>query len=171
MALEWKWSEKCGTATFEQDLNGEKETYAVNLYVGNCFLIMIREFVKDGKEKYDIYSFFVSEEHMIRCMESGVLDGLVSIRINKAKCCNYKKIAALLIEHMNNIMIEVYEEGDYTWKDWRPACPVIPDIRMREIAEIAVSSLKNEEDFENFNAYADLTQEEMEYFGIYEEEE
>ena len=84
MAITWEWKEKCGTATFKRD----DDTYNVDLYVGNCFLIMIREFVEDGVDKYTLSSFFVDEEHMKRCLEDGIFtkwEKLTAIRINKAK--------------------------------------------------------------------------------------
>ena len=47
----------------------------------------------------------------------------------------------------------------------------IPDIRMRELAEMAVSCLCNEENIEDFVNEVDLTPEEIDYFGIDIEED
>jgi len=169
MAIEWEWSEKCGEATFRR----ETFTYTSNLYVGNCFLIMINEWKEDGKDKYALSSFFVDDDHMERCLKNGIFteyDKLVSITINKAKCRNYKKIVALLAEYLDDINISVYKDGEYTWKEYKAPEPTIPDIRMREIAELAISYLNDEFMLEDFMEDRDieLTEEEKKYFGIYE---
>lgn len=172
MAITWDFKDKCGEATFKRE---DGCTYNVNLYVGNCFLIMINEFVEDGVEKYALESFFADEEHMKRCLEDNIFSGystLTSISINKAKCRNYKKIVALLAEYMD-IDISVYTDGEYTWKEWKPAEPIIPDIRMRELAEQAICYLKDREELEDFCDEWDIEfdEEEKSYFGIYEEGE
>lgn len=172
MAIEWKWSAKCGEATFRRE---DGYTYNVNLYVGNCFLIMVYEYKDDGREKYNLSSFFVDEEHMERCLKNNIFseyETLTAITINKAKCRNYKKIVALLAEYMDDIDISVYKDGEYIWKEYAEPKPIIPDVRMREIAEQAVSCLCNEETIEDLVNDIDLTPEEMDYFGIdYEEDE
>lgn len=173
MAIEWEWSEKCGEATFRRETGF---TYTSNLYVGNCFLIMINEWKEDGKDKYALNSFFVDSQHMERCLKNGIFteyDKLVSITINKAKCRNYKKIVALLAEYMDDIDISVYKDGEYTWKEYKAPEPTILDIRMREIAELAISYLNDEFMLEDFMEDRDieLNEEEKEYFGIYDEED
>ena len=173
MAVEWKWSEKCGEVTFKRETGF---TYTSNLYVGNCFLIMINEWEEDGKGKYALNSFFVDSDHMERCLKNDIFteyDKLISIKINKAKCRNYKEIVALLAEYMDDIDISVYKDGEYTWKEYKAAEPTIPDIRMREIAELAISYLNDEFMLEDFMEDRDieLTEEEKEYFGIYDEED
>ena len=172
MAITWEWKEKCGTATFKR----EDETYSVDLYVGNCFLIMIREFVEDGVDKYTLSSFFVDEEHMKRCLEDGIFtkwEKLTAIRINKAKCRNYKKIVALIAEYMDDVEIVMYTDGEYTWKEWKGAEPIIPDIRMRELAETAISYIKDRDELEDFcdEWGIEFDEEEKSYFGIYDDEE
>ena len=173
MAIQWKWDEKCGEATFKLE---DGYTYNVDLYVGNCFLIMIREFVEDGTEKYMLESFFADEEHMERCLKDNIFSGyskLMSITINKAKCRNYKKIVALLAEYTDNVEIVVYTDGEYTWKEWKRAEPLIPDIRMRELAEQAICYLKDRDELEDFAEEwgVEFDEEEKSYFGIYDEEE
>ena len=173
MAVEWKWSEKCGEVTFKRETGF---TYTSNLYVGNCFLIMINEWEEDGKGKYALNSFFVDSQHMERCLKNNIFteyDKLISIKINKAKCRNYKKIVALLAEYMDDIDISVYKDGEYTWEEYKSPEPTIPDIRMREIAELAISYLNDEFMLEDFMEDRDieLTEEEKEYFGIYDEED
>lgn len=174
MAVEWKWNEKCGTATFRRE---DGYTYDTNLYIGNCFLIMINEWKEDGKDKYALSSFFVDADHMERCLKNDIFSGydkLTAITINKAKCRNYKKIVALLAEYMDDIDISIYKDGEYTWREYKEPEPTIPDIRMREIAEKAVWGLHvNGGDWEEELADADLdlTPEEMDYFGIYYEED
>ena len=173
MAIQWEWSEKCGEATFRRETGF---TYTSNLYVGNCFLIMINEWKEDGKDKYALSSFFVDSDHMERCLKNNIFteyDKLISIKIKKAKCRNYKKIVALLAEYMDDIDISVYKDGEYTWKEYKAPEPTIPDIRMREIAELAISYLNDEFMLEDFMEDRDieLNEEEKEYFGIYDEED
>ena len=170
MAIEWEWSKKCGKATFTRE---DGYTYTSNLYVGNCFLIMINEWEEDGKGKYALNSFFVDSQHMERCLKDNIFteyDKLISITINKAKCRNYKEIVALLAEYLDDIDISVYKDGEYTWKEYKSPEPTIPDIRMREIAELAISYLNDEFMLEDFMEDRDieLTEEEKKYFGIYE---
>lgn len=173
MAIEWKWSAKCGEATFRRE---DGYTYNVNLYVGNCFLIMVYEYKDDGREKYNLSSFFVNEEHMERCLKNNIFseyETLTAITINKAKCRNYKKIVALLTEYMDDVEISVYKDGDYTWRESKEPHPVIPDMRMREIAETAISFMKDEYFLDDFleDTGLNFTEEEKEYFGIYYEED
>ena len=169
MAITWHWDEKCGEATFRRE-NGS--TYNVDLYVGNCFLIMIYEFKEDGVDKYTLSSFFVDDGHMERCLKDNIFTGyekLVSISINKAKCRNYKKIVVLLTEYMDDVEIKVYKDGDYTWREFKEPQPVISDMRMREIAETAIDFMKDEYYIDDFleNTCLDLTAEEKEYFYIH----
>lgn len=170
MAIQWNWNEKCGTATFMRN-GGQK--YNANLYVGNCFLIMLNEWEEDGNGMYSLNSFFVDADHMKRCLEDGIFSGydtLISVRINKAKCRNYKKIVALLAEYLDNIDISVYKDGEYTWKEYAEAKPTIPEMRMREIAEVAVNFIWDNDMFEEFNDDIDFTATEKNYFGIYDNE-
>lgn len=115
MAIQWKWDEKCGTATFTQKLGDETKKYDLNLYVGNCFLIMISEWEENGRGKYSIGPFFLDAKHMESCMKnSNIFDKgwerMTAIRINKAKCRNCKKIVNLLKKYMNDLEITIYEE-------------------------------------------------------------
>lgn len=173
MAITWKWNEKCGEATFRRE---DGYTYNVNLYVGNCFLIMINEYEEDGEEKYSLSSFFVDADHMERCLKDNIFTGyetLMSITINKAKCRHYKQIVTLLAEYLDDIDIAVYKDGDYTWKEYKKADPVISDERMRELAETAISYLNDEDMLDEYmdDRYIDFTKEEKEYFGIYDYED
>ena len=171
MAITYDKKEKCGEATFRRELDGMEYIYTVDLYVGNCFLIMVKETENESL----LHSFFVDDTHMERCLEAGIFtctDTLTAITINKAKCRNWKKIIILLAEYLDDIDIAVYKEGNYTWHEFPEPRRTISDIRMREIAEQAVSCLCNEETIEDLVNYIDLTPEEMDYFGIdYEEDE
>ena len=70
MAITVYWNEKCGEATFK---NEEGRTYTLDLYVGNCFLIVVHEFVnEDGEKERQLDSFFVDEGHMKRCLDNGI---------------------------------------------------------------------------------------------------
>ena len=165
------WNEKCGEATFRQEIDGMEKIYTLDLYVGNAFLVMIH----DNGEERNLNCFFIDEGHMERCLKNGIFTGfdqLTAITINKAKCRNYKKIVALLAEYMDDIDISVYKDGNYTWHEFPEPRRTISDIRMREIAEQAVSCLCNEETIEDLVNDIDLSPEEMDYFGIdYEEED
>ena len=171
MAITYDRKEKCGEATFEQKIDGVK-TYTVDLYTGNCFLIMV---FNDGNEDR-LHSFFVDETHMERCLKDNIFTGvdtLISITINKAKCRNYKKIVALLAEYLDDINITVCREGEQTWKEYKTPEQIIPDIRMRELAETAISYLNDEDMINDFleDRGIELSEEEKSYFCIYEEDD
>lgn len=166
MAIIYDRKEKCGEATFRKD---GQFLYKVDLYVGNCFLLM----VSANRDEEYLHSFFADEEHMNRCLEAGIYKDLVSIDINKAKCCNWKKIVAAIAEHTDGVTIRTYTEGEYTWTEWKGAEPTIPDIRMRELAEQAICYLKDRDELEDFCDEWDIEfdEEEKSYFGIYDDEE
>lgn len=174
MALTWKWDEKCGEATFKRK---DGYTYTVNLYVGNAFLITLYEYKENGEDRYSLDTFFLDEDHMRRCLENEIFTKysvLTAITINKAKCRNYKKIVALLAEYMDDIDIRVYKDGEYTWKEYAEPKPIIPDERMREIAEEAMSYILDRDLMPEFleDRYLDLDKSEMDYFGVdYEEDD
>ena len=123
---------------------------------------------------YNLNSFFVDADHMKRCLEDGIFSGidtLTSIRINKAKCRNYKKIVELIAEYTDNVKITTYTDGEYEWKEFADAEPLIPDMRMREIAENAMALIYDNDLFEELNDFVDMTPEEKYYFGIEIEED
>ena len=124
MSVNWNWNAKCGEMILERNVDGEpKRKFNISLYEGNCLLIMINEFVEDGVEKYNLYSFFADETHAKRCLglvkncdkeysnmfEDG-WDKLVKIRINKKKSHNWKKIVTLFAQAFDNIDIEIFSE-------------------------------------------------------------
>lgn len=122
MALQWKWDELCGEATFKETFNGETKDVTVNLYVGNAYLIFIREWKEDDVDKYSLYSFWADKEHMKNCLglnkKKGYVDNtfdkpygkLVKIRLNKKKCRYYKDIVSTLAEAFNDIDIEIFSK-------------------------------------------------------------
>ena len=184
MAITWDYSKKCGEATFQTRYEGvEPGSYTVNLYEGNYFLIMINESTdEDGTEMAALNSFFCDEEHMNRCLGlSGELDNiyktdncwLSKIRLNKAKCRNYKKILAAFSEAFDDIEIEVFTEGEKIWREYKEPKPIVPDVRMRELAESAISYINDEMRIQDFleDRFIDLTDEEKSYFGIYDYDE
>ena len=140
MAIEYRYKDKCGTAIFR---NGTGNEYEQSLYTGNCFLIMVYEYEENGKRMEELTSFFVDDKHMEKCLKSGIYTGyskLINIKINIAKCRNWKKIVELLSEYVEGINIELYKDGEYNWKEYQP---VISEMRMREIAEEAVSYISD----------------------------
>ena len=166
------WNEKCGEATFRQEIDGMEKIYTLDLYVGNAFLVIIH----DNGEERNLNCFFVDEGHMERCLKNGIFTGfdqLTAITINKAKCRNYKKIVALLAEYLDDIDITVYKDGNYTWHEFPAPRRAVPDTRMREIAETAISYLNDEFMLNEFmeDRGIEFTEEEKSYFGIYEEED
>ena len=169
MAITYDYKDKCGTATFESSYDGKTETYEVSLYTGNCFLIMVREFTENGNNMEQLHSFFVSEEHLIRCLEDDIfsngIEKLVGIRINMAKCRNWDKISVILGKYVDGIKIELYREGDQSWKVSETE---IPDVRMREIAEEAIGFMYDNGILEDFmdDTYIEFTDGEKSYFMI-----
>mgnify|MGYP006908828082 CR=1 FL=1 len=174
MAITVNWDEKCGEATFEEHFKGEEtRTYTLDLYVGNCFLVMIHEFInEDGEKERQLCSFFVDEGHMKRCLDDGIFtrdySRLSKIRINKAKCRYYREIVAILTEAFDDLEIEIFTEGEKTWREYKEPQPTIPDVRMREIAEEAMSFLHDNDMIEEFldDRGFDLDGKEKYYFGI-----
>lgn len=125
MALTWRWNEKVGEAVVAQTIDGETTTYTKTLYEGNAFLIFLSEWDEDGKHMYNLYTFFADDAHAKRClgldkksdMTNIFLDGwqtLIKLRINKAKCRNWKKIVTLFSQAFDDITIEIYTKEDET---------------------------------------------------------
>ena len=169
MAITYNRKEKCGEATFRQEINGTEKIYKTDLYVGNCFLIMV---VPSGKEDH-LHSFFVDADHMKNCLEKDIykgVDTLTAITINKAKCRNYKKIVELLAEYMDDIDITVYKDGNYIWHEFAAPRQVISDVRFRELAENAISYMNDVEILDEFleDRGIELDDEEKSYFCIYD---
>lgn len=165
MAITYKYADKCGTATFESNYNGNVVTYSTSVYEGNCFLIFVRE----RNEGDELHSFFVDESHMKRCLEDGIFTSsynkLVSISINIAKCSNWCKAVELLTEYVDGIKINLYKEGE---QNWSKSEYDIPDTRMREIAEDAISYMYDNDILEEFldDRCLELTDKEKSYFCI-----
>lgn len=123
MALEWKWSEKAGEVTFEELFDFQKRKFTYNLYVGNAYLITIREWKDgDGKDKYELVSFFLDKNHMKNCLGLNPKEGycenhydndyhkLTAIRLNRRYCKKANEIAGLLLKAFDTIDISVYDE-------------------------------------------------------------
>ena len=126
MALNWLWNEKCGEIVCEQTRNGETKEFTLSLYEGNAFLIMLYEYTNDeGVDMYDMFSFFVDKVHAKKCLglQKGADGELINIfdedwqkfkkiRLNKAKCRNWKDIITLFAQAFNDITIEICTEKD-----------------------------------------------------------
>lgn len=168
MAITYDKRECCGNATI---LENNNERYTANLYVGNCFLVLVKTV---GDQDY-LDGFFVDSSHMERCLENGMYTHhgyiLEKISINKAKCRNWEKIVELLTEYLDDIEIKVYKEGNYTWHEFPEPRKVISDMRMRELAENSISYLNDECMLDEFleDRGIELTEEEKSYFGIWED--
>lgn len=61
------------------------------------------------------------------------------------------------------------KEGEQTWKEYKEPEPIIPDVRMRELAESAISYLYDEDMLRDFleDRYMELSDEEADYFGVF----
>ena len=122
MAIQWRWDEKCGEATFTDNYNGNERTYTVNLYTGNAYLIFIDEWTEDGVDRYSLSNFWADKEHMKNCLglnkkkgyEENIHDKpycrLTKIKINKKKCRYTKEIVTALVQAFDTINIEIYTE-------------------------------------------------------------
>ena len=127
MAIQWRWDEKCGEATFRREIkDGEVKTVTANLYEGNAYLIFIYEWTEGESEKYNLWGFFADKDHMKRClgidkkdketygdnMYDKSYDKLVKVRLNKSKNRHYKDIIQALVQAFDDIEIEVYTEKE-----------------------------------------------------------
>lgn len=67
MAVTWEWSDKIGTVTVKDTIDGKQFTN--NLYRGNCLMIEVNEFTDDrGKERYQMMSFWCDKDHAKRML-------------------------------------------------------------------------------------------------------
>lgn len=74
MALNWNWNSKMGELTIK--LIGKE--YRLNIYDGNCLGIILTEWKDEqGKDMYQLYTFFADCEHLYRCL--GLRKGYNSI--------------------------------------------------------------------------------------------
>ena len=126
MAVVWSWDEKCGDATFVSKRPGSEKEYVTktNLYTGNACLIFLNEWTDDdGNDMYSMYSFWVDEPHMKNTLGLNPKRGednynyfdtpecrMTEIRINKAKCWQWKKILPALVKAFDNLKIELFTE-------------------------------------------------------------
>lgn len=116
MAVQWRWEEKCGEALVEQTIDGKTEEFTLNLYTGNCHLIMLREFEEDGKQMYSMYSFWADKKHMENCL--GLVKGKDNIydcewqrfkkfSLDVNKCRYWKQIAPALKKAFPDVVVEL----------------------------------------------------------------
>lgn len=92
------------------------------------------------------------------------------IRLIKAEwCCS----GEVYDPDKDQFVTDENNTDEYTWTEWKGAEPIIPDIRMRELAEQAICYIKDREELEDFCDECDIEfdEEERSYFGIYEEGE
>lgn len=92
MSLNWNWKEKCGELHLLQTHdNNTKEDIKIDLYQGNALLIMIHEFKDEfGTERYELFNFFASKEHMKRCLGLKPKEGYKDNILDKAWLKPYK---------------------------------------------------------------------------------
>lgn len=119
----WSWSDKCGEATIAMTkADGSVQEHVLNLYEGNAYLIMLAEWEEDGKNMYNMYSFWADKAHMKNCLglnkKEGYTDNMYArkyeritkVRLNKAKCRNYRDICTALAQAFDDITIEICKE-------------------------------------------------------------
>lgn len=94
MALNWLWSDKCGELVVDRKnpKTKETETYKVNLYSGNAWLIMLYEYKQDGEKYYNMWSFFDDKAHMNKCL--GLTKGSNNIFENSYETIKRVKLKA-----------------------------------------------------------------------------
>lgn len=123
MALNWNWNEKAGEMIYTyMDNNGNVHEATASLYEGNAFLIFLSEFEENGKQYWNMHSFWVDEEHMKNMLGLNPKKGYSTneyytgsykaqtFRFNKAKCRHLNKIVPALVKAFDNITIEIYSE-------------------------------------------------------------
>lgn len=121
MSVNWSWDGKCGEITVSQRVDDRKgwEEYKVSVYNGNCLAVFLYEFIEDGEEKYNFWSFFSDKDHAKNCLglskgANNIFDTpyqrITKIRLNKKKCRYFKDLVALFAQAFDNISIEVYTE-------------------------------------------------------------
>ena len=121
MSLQWRWDDTCGEATFLQEFDGGHREFTTNLYNGNALLIFVNEWEEEGRNMYSLYAFFANKEHAKICLGLDKkrpefnnmfdTDGtkLVSLKLNKEKCRDYKKIVSLFKKAFPKLNIENWE--------------------------------------------------------------
>lgn len=121
MAITWRWDEKCGEATLVEVIKGNPKKITLDLYTGNCYLILIRKFQDDGEMRHALYGFFANKDHMNRCLGIGKYKGehnifneeysrITKLRINKKKMKYWKQIVPAFIKAFDDIEMEFYTE-------------------------------------------------------------
>lgn len=122
MALNWEWSAKCGEIVVRHDFGDRKEDVTLSLYEGNAYLIMLHEFKDNGKDKYELFSFWADAYHMKNClglnkrqgydrnMYAGPGDQFLKVRLNKAKCRRWKELLTAMMQAFDELTIEIYTD-------------------------------------------------------------
>ena len=124
MAVQFNYNNKCGEITLVQMHPGEEDrVFTLDLYQGNCFLIMIHEYKDEkGRDVEELFSFFTDKQHMLNCLGLDKKDKdsynlyetpyqrFTKLRLNKAKYSRTKELVAAFAEAFSEITIEVYED-------------------------------------------------------------
>lgn len=104
MAVTWDWKCKCGEIKIEfMNSKGEWQKNKFSLYSGgNCWLVMLYEYKKDGEDYYNLQGFFIDKTHMNRCL--GLAKGHDnSYEDNGHEKFKSVKLSASKNEHANDI--------------------------------------------------------------------
>jgi len=120
MSLNWQWDGKVGEMTLvEMHPDEQDREFKLDLYNGNACLIMIYEYEDKGETLYTVSGFFVDKAHMKNCLGLNKKDGYTSniyetsyrkvtrLKLNKAKCRDFKDIVAAFAQAFSNITIEI----------------------------------------------------------------
>lgn len=105
--LRWDWEDKVGEVTA---INLDGREFTLNLYQGNAYMI----FVYEVDKQYQVYSFWVDEQHMKNMLGLGKEDennhmNIVKWSLCKSKCRYFDKITrALLKAKWATFTLELY---------------------------------------------------------------
>lgn len=102
MALNWNWSDKCGTIV---ERFGEQE-WTYFLYDGNALMIALAEWEEDGRSMWNMHSFWLDEKHADACLADDS-DRIVKITLNPMELPRKKLTAIRRICERYNIPLEL----------------------------------------------------------------
>lgn len=109
MSLNWDFRKMAGCVILKQGGSW-------NLYQGNAYLIMLREYVQDSQEVYELVSFWADAQHMKNCLglargTNNIYDDLLEgavVHLNRAYCSHANQIAQALFKSVKDITIHIY---------------------------------------------------------------
>lgn len=122
MSVNWSWKDKMGSVVLTQKHpKYESKDFDINIYAGNCLMIMLYEYKnEDGEEHYQMQAFFNDMAHLKRCIGlakdyEGKYDNMLSHEPNVYhtwKLNTYFKDSAKIAEQLTKAgyKVELYYE-------------------------------------------------------------